>query len=350
MAAPSASSPWHVILVEDDQDLRETTKRRISALTLAGGNGFYCSAFGLFDEALRTVPGSRPDFLILDIFDGPPAPGNDTPGLEILDRVKATTFVPVILYSAAPDLITGARNPFVRIVEKGTTGFDGLVREITQFLDWRIPQLNRSVRSAFDDTLKGYLWGTVQENWEVFKPLLTQHDFARLVVHRLGEAFAGEAVEKVMAETYGATLPEFPTDTVHASSYYVLPAEGATPRLGEIRVRQAGGGAVELIVVIQPTCDMVVQSGNSEAYVEEVLCLRTVRTGSRTSRSLHQYYLPPFLTVPELWIEFRKPLLIPLRELRGMALVARIASPFCESMAAQFAAHIGRIGTPELRG
>ena len=182
----------------------------------ADGRSFVCQEYAGFEEAIEAVPSDRPDIMILDVFRGRPEPGAQRPGLEILAKVKATAFLPVAIYTAAPQLLEEERAPFVRLVSKGTTGFDDLEREIRLFMDWRIPQLNRALRETLDTTLREYLWGTVQARWETFKDLVSKPDFARLIVHRLAEQFVESASGGVVAGVYGPeNAMRGPPDTVH---------------------------------------------------------------------------------------------------------------------------------------
>jgi CheY-like chemotaxis protein len=352
MAPDRAMDPWNVIFVEDDESLQRTTKERIESLAPFEGIPFRCTTFESFEPALEAIPLARPDVLILDVFRGHPTPEADRPGLAILERVKHVAFVPVILYTAAEQLVSGERAPFVRVVGKSTTGFELLEREIRQFLAWKIPQLNRALRRTFDDTLRDYLWGTVQERWETFKDLVPRPDFGRLVVQRLSEEFADVAAAGVVSMVYGSEhAPSIPADTVHPSSYYVIPGSGPSPRFGEIRRRGSAADPGGYLVVLQPTCDMVIRPGDGRnppgpPNVERVLCASTVACGSHKDQ--HSFHLPHFLDLPSMDVEFQKLELLLVPDVAGLPQVGRLASPFAESLSARFAAFIGRVGVPDL--
>ncbi|MFI5417824.1 MAG: hypothetical protein ACHQ2Y_02850 [Candidatus Lutacidiplasmatales archaeon] len=344
--------PWRVVFVEDDPSLRATTKTRIEAMDPVEGRSFVCQTFERFDDAIAAVPLERPDVLVLDVFEGRPAPGSERPGLEVLAQVKATAFLPVVIYTAASQLLEEERAPFVRVVGKGATGFEDLAREIRLFLEWRIPQLNRALRETLDATLRDYLWDTVQNNWATFRDLVAKPDFGRLIVHRLAEHFVDAAAGGVVAEVYGeVNVAQRPPDTVHPASYYVIPPSGPSPRFGEIRVTDGARGADSFVVVLTPTCDMISRppSDNHPAEppnVDRALCAATVTCGSHNSQ--HRFHLPPFLELPAMDVEFQELRLLTYAELDRLSLVGCIASPFAESLSTRFSAWIGRVGVPAL--
>jgi len=82
MSTPQAERPLAILLVEDDQTLRE-----LLSLLFNGSPGFYCcGAFANAEAMLAELPGLFPDLLLLDIDLGPGLNGIET--MEQLHRER----------------------------------------------------------------------------------------------------------------------------------------------------------------------------------------------------------------------------------------------------------------------
>ncbi|MGP8078168.1 MAG: hypothetical protein ACLQD8_04350 [Thermoplasmata archaeon] len=348
--APAGDS-WRIAVVEDEEDIRGQICHWLGRMDPVEGKSFQPTPFPDFDGAWAGLMDWKFDIVILDIFrghGGVPA----SPGLDIMERIKRTAFVPLIVYTALPERVTGLRSPMVRVVGK-VSGLGALEGEVRQFLAWRLPQLARALRATFDDTLRDYMWRFVDAHWDRFESMVDKPDFGRLVVQRLSEAYTADGSRGVLGAAYGPVATTGPpADKVHPASVYVMPVPTGVLRLGDIRVRRAGESPPKYLVVLQPSCDTVRIAPDAEGQgardpnVDRVLCARAYPRPPH--KSDHDYPLPAFLAVPDLMVEFHDLEIAPIDDLLSLDCVARVASPFAEQLAAKFAAYIGRIGTPEI--
>lgn len=374
-----AALSWVVLLVEDDEDVRRQVGEYLSNEEISG-RPLSIQEIPDLDKALNVIAERKADLLILDVFRGEARPSGERVGVRILERIKESGFAPVILYTALPEGLEEHESAFVRLVSKDDGGLESLRHEIDELFELRIPQLHRAVISHLDRTLSTYMWSFVLGNWADFQPFVDKKEFVRLVLQRLALAFSREGVEKLVAEIFSTeeTLPEDP-ETVHPAECYVKPPIGTDPLLGDIRIRESED-ALEYLVVLWPSCDMVTTGGRTPK-TQAVLCAKAEllecapevvkwrENRTNTSRKAvgrllsnrrkaikekmvgsedRYHFLPGAWDIPNLVLDFQSLEYLDLNAIRNLRCLATLASPFAESLAARFWRYLGRIGTPDL--
>lgn len=368
-----AESPWNVLLVEDD----DTVRRQIHEYL--AGESFQSRQMNITDigditQALNLIRERKADLVILDVYRGTAHEGGEQVGIRVLDSIRQSGFVAVVLYTALPEGLEGQQSSFVRLVGKDAGGLERLKQEITDLFRLRIPQVHRAVVNHIDRALSSYMWDFVQGRWAEFAPIADKPEFLRLVVQRLAMTFAREGIDRMTVEVYGAVPPGGPpaADTVHPAEYYIKPPLGNDPSLGDIRLRRNAGGP-EHLVVLWPTCDMV-STGGRTPKTDFVLCAQTMhasnapevtdwianQTGTkqrqvermvknvRTESPDRYHFLPGVWDIPDLLVDFQRLMHVPLADILACECIATLASPFAESLAVRFQRYIGRVGTPDL--
>jgi CheY-like chemotaxis protein len=360
---------WNVLIVEDEEIIRHQVRDYLSGETFASQD-LNISEIASLDDAVNLIRERKADLVILDVYRGKAQQGGEQVGVQILERIRQTGFVPVVLYTALPEGLDGQRSKFVRLVGKDTGGLEKLKAEIEDLFLLRIPQVHRAIVNHIDETMCTYMWGFVQEHWTDFEPLINKPEFLRLLVQRLALTFARQGVDQMAQKVYGAPPPAQPgdEDTVHPAEYYVKPPVGQDPVLGDIRRREKDG-ATEYLVVLWPTCDMVA-TGTRQPKTDFVLCARAELVANRQEvrdwitadssnkkRVVEQlvkntrdrfHFLPGVWDLPHLLLDFQALEHVRLTDVRGYTCVATLASPFAESVSARFQKYVGRIGTPDL--
>jgi CheY-like chemotaxis protein len=364
---------WNVLLVEDDATVRTQLKEYLQGETFASRN-LQISDMPDLPEALGFIQERKADLVILDVYRGRATPGGEQTGVQILESIRRSGFVPVILYTALPEGLDGHRNVFVRLVGKDVGGLPKLKEEIADLFRLRIPQMNRAIVDHLDHALCSYMWGFVQEHWAEFGPILDKPEFLRLVLQRLAITFARQGIEEMTAAVYGTPPPTAATESedVHPAEYYIKPPIGKDPVLGDIRVKKEGGKTIHL-VVLWPSCDMVSVGGRTPK-TDCVLCARAslasetpevkewIKSASETKKKRVEglvkntrekspdryHFLPGVWDIPDLVIDFQALEHPTLATLRGLTCVATLASPFAEAVSVRFQRYIGRLGVPDL--
>lgn len=364
---------WNVLLVEDDETVRRQVKEFLEAETFAAQR-MNVTDIPELPAALNLIKERKADLVILDVYRGSAAPGGEQTGVRILESIKRSGFVPVVLYTALPEGLEGLKSSFVRLVGKEAGSLDRLKTEITDLFRLRIPQLHRAVVDHFDQALCSYMWGFVQDRWAEFSPIIEKPEFIRLVVQRLALTFARVGIDSITAAVYGGVAPSGAPnpDDVHPAEYYIKPSIGDDPLLGDVRVRGAGE-AQSYIVVLWPNCDMVSVGGRTPK-TDQILCAKCIPAiecpevslwladpsntkkkkveelikNNRDKTPDRYHFLPGVWDIPDLIVDFQALEHLCLQDVKGLRCLATLASPFAEALGIRFGRYIGRVGTPDL--
>lgn len=362
---------WRLLVVEDDPQMQKDLYEYFHGREIAGAP-INVNITADFQEVLRTIGFREADLIVLDVFEGPSLARAS--GLDVLRAVQEAGFVGVVLYTAHPEKVEDFRNVFVRLVGKDVGSLDALLRQIEDLFTRGVPQLHRALSQHLQVTLRDYMWGFVQENWEDLSAISGSPEFVRVVLNRLAATLSREGIDGVIGEIFGEGAKEgIVTDCVHPAEVYIMPPIDPTyARLGDVRIRLSKDGP-EYLIVVWPSCDLF-KSVTRRPKTDRVLCVaasrldntdeflkwRESKSGTargklaemmKNRRSLapdRYHYLPGLCNVPDLVVDFQKVETIDLDELCGMACPATIASPFAESIEARFLHYIGRLGTPDL--
>jgi len=366
--------PWNVLLIEDDPVARRQIKEYFATREFDGRKLLF-KEVDHWEEAFGLIREHKADLAILDIYRGEAARGGERVGERVLEDLKSTGFVPVVIHTNLPEGLEGLQNEFVRLVAK-TDGLQMLAEKIEALFQIRVPQMHRAILNHLDRALCEYMWGFVTREWSGLKEIADRPEFLRLLLHRLAFSFARSGVDQAVAEAFrgyeGAALDP---EKVHPAEFYIMPPVTLDPVLGDIRVRKTEGGT-EYLIVLWPSCDMVT-SGGRKPKSEIVLCARAnpladctevqefVKEPSKKKQDRlmsliannfdsswgsqeSTHFLPGFLTIPDLIVEFRKLELPTLEELKKLPCLAVLASPYAEQMSFRFDYFRGRIGVPDL--
>jgi hypothetical protein len=366
--------PWSVLLVEDDQNTVRQIREYFANRQFAGRN-IALAPITDWDHAFGLIRERKADLAILDIYRGDAAQGGERVGERVLDDFQRTGFIPVVIHTNLPEGREGRRNEFVRLIAK-TDGLGRLSAEVEALFATRIPQLNRAILNHLDRTLCDYMWNFVTKEWPRLKDIADRPEFLRLLLNRLSYSFARTEVEKALKEAFeNYDAPAVDPEKIHPAEFYVMPPLSHDPSLGDVRQRKNNDTA-EYFIVLWPTCDMV-SSGDRKPKVDRVLCARakllagfpeaqehaanpSARTrdhvmklmannrdrGRGSAESVH--FLPGFLGIPELVVDFRELEVLGLNDVRKLDCLAVIASPYAEQMNFRFDSYRGRIGVPDL--
>lgn len=368
-----SSNVWNVLLVEDEETIRRQILDYFSD-EFFGSRRLKISEIDDLSKALNLIRERKADLIILDVYRGKALLGGEQTGIRVLDSIKRSGFVPVVLYTALPEGLDAHRSTFVRLVGKEAGGLEKLKEEIADLFRLRIPQVHRAIVNHVDQTMCGYMWGFIQGHWADFEPLVDKPEFLRLIVQRLAMTFTREGIDRMTTEVYGTPAVAKPAgdDIVHAAEYYIKPPIGTDPALGDIRVRQNGGNS-EYFVVLWPTCDMI-STGSRMPKTDYVLCAQAflakeatevaewIASPSDTKRKKVErlvkntrgespdryHFLPGVWDIPDLVVDFQKLEHIILGNVKALSCLATLASPFAELLGSRFQKYISRIGTPDL--
>lgn len=367
-----APDAWNILVIEDDPTVRRQVLEFLKGAEYSNRPVDLKEVEDLA-QGLTLIHERKADLVILDVYKGKAEAGGEKTGIEVLESIRKSGFVPVILYTALPEELEDRKNAFTRLVGKEAGGLNRLKDEIDDLFRIRIPQLARAIISHLDKTLASYMWGFVLSNWDTFESIVDRPEFVRLVVQRLAHTFAREGIEAIVAEVYGTAPETLDPGKAHPAEFYVKPSLVAHLLLGDIRVRDTQEGK-EFLVVLWPSCDMVTSHGRS-AKTNCVLCARafpfakedevrewrespsTVKKKDAVKNTMQNrrkkspdrfHYLPGVWDIPHLIVDFQRLEYLDISVAEALPCLASLASPFSEALGSRFTRYLGRPGTPDL--
>lgn len=363
---------WQVVYVEDDATMLRQVKEYLDSEAFDFGP-VKVTGVSNFDDALVLLKERKVDVVILDIYRGDTTRA-DRAGLGVLQMWRKTGFAPVIVHTALAEEVSGQGGIFVRVVPKEADSLKRLSAEMKDLFATNIPQIHRAIIEHVDASLRLYMWGFVVDRWSDMKRLATGGDFVRLLLRRLGVELT-RGVAPLIGQLYpgtGVVDPE--PDKVHPVEYYIKPPVSDDPQLGDLR-RLVRGNVEVLHAIVWPSCDLVMRDGAQK--VEKALAARVrplaefseykkwvtqaspsksatnalldlMKNNRQGQQPERYYFLPAAWDMPASVVDLADLEHVALAELNAAPCDATIASPFAESMAAQFVRYLARLGTPDL--
>ena len=375
---------WRILIVDDESELGETLSDLLESYTLASDPRPIRTRFERsFDKAVDLLSSETFDILVLDIRgESGPTP-TDEAGIEVFDEIRRRRFIPIIFYTALPDVSADISNaPFIQTVSKiAEEPLADLKRAIDNVMSSGLPHLLQSVSSHLDDVERAFMADFVEQNW----PSLVDRpeDIAYLLSRRLAVSF--EEGAESLAQELGRAGRTTLGDVVHPTRYYVQPPH-SNYRMGDLlaapRLTEEGEGEREnsgeredtdgtLYVILTPSCDLVLRAGKIKAEMvvlsecrplksfrdylnwerapsENVGRLRRLLTSRPKGQEDRYFYLPAAWNVPDVVADLQRVASIRCDELESYRKIASLDSPFAEALSYQFNRYMGRVGTPDL--
>lgn len=415
---------WRILIVDDDATIAEQTAESLRMTAVStGGDLAEVDSETSFDRALELLRQRHFDLLVLDVRDqsrtGQPQVGPDATGTEVTDadlglrvfkQVRESRFVPIVFFTALPQLVRGediAGTPFVAVVSKNAEdGMGDLRASVRAVFDSTLPAIHRALLDHVDQIVREFMAEFVQRHWADLSSPSRKGDLAHLLLRRLALSL-GEGGE-VLSERLAGESVDLTPDSVHPMRYYIVPPVGSWttgdlitgPRIVPAAVPSptnpsppnqdsmtapaspaTSGTTSTWYVVLTPACDLVEAHLKAE-YVVLVECVPLIDTpecktfldsrpspgeepssqaksAERRLRRLMQndpegrpkdrnFYLPAAWAVPNLVVDFQRVVYVPYGELTQYERVATLDSPYAEAIVAKFGRYLGRLGTPDL--
>lgn len=348
-----------ILYVDDEKGILEDTKMILEDKEI-DGQSIKIIVEPDFDTAISKLDSDDFDLIIVDVYRGPANPDNsDKAGIEVLDKVKATRFVPVIFYTGLVSQVEHLASEVVRIVSKGE-GTEKLKAEIGDLLKSGLLDFRRKILDYAEKTIRFFFWDFVSNDWDKLKGRIESDDLILLLVRRLSLQLSKE------------NLPQLPLDLKYDGSmvkpleFYVFPPI--------IEDRFEAGDILERdgkdYVVLTPTCDLVPRH-NGNTKVKYILLVEATPLKNReeykeysdskskgkkeellklmNNKKSSLFFLPSFPLMEDQILDFQN---LSTERIEDVAQnyhkIAKLDSPFAEAMLSTFINHYDRIGIPIL--
>jgi len=242
--ASSKQRHLRVLIIEDEESQAETLKRTICEI-VTGASVTWEPDFGHAVDGLRD---GRPDVVVLDLTDSDPTSGR-VAGRPVWDDVWEHHFVPVVIYTAFPDvaveLNVPSNHPYVSVVQKGGKDSDVTVAQ----------QIGRFVPSI----------GAIADVWEelhavvgaTLKAVTSVTAFTNQEGSPIPELLVRASRRRVAAAMDLETMAS--GEPLLAWEQYIVPPLGRDLLLGDVlRERESScDDPAAHRIVLTPSCDLV---------------------------------------------------------------------------------------------
>lgn len=312
-----------------------------------------------FDIGIDKIKNNDYDVIILDLCKGVPSEdNNDRPGLEALEEIRRNTFSPVIFFSGIAHTLTEISSPIVSVVNKAA-GIEELEKELAQVINSKLGILKKNIYSHVKDSLKVFFWEAVHEKKEVFGNVSEETSLGYLMLRRLSNSLSKNNIKSLIGDD------NIDLHKAHPMEFYIYPINSAEYEVGEILEDNK-----DFFVILTPSCDFV-KTGKRGRRVGNVLLVKAIplvetseydkfsKNQSKYEQSLanlvasrkgdQYFFLPktPFLK-QHLVIDFQNKIMVTYKDLENFKRVAKLDSPFSESMVASFIRFYNRVGHPDI--
>lgn len=367
--------PWRILVVDDEEPIAGMTAE---LLNNQSGVNIRATCTRHFEESLLIIAEGKVDILVLDVRNQSvsaamaPTDGDMNPGLDIFSEIRSQRFLPIIFYTALPELVQSLSNPpFVQTVPKiDNDDVTELRSAVSMIIDSGLLDIIRVLDRHVKIVTRDFMGGFVEENWAAFEG--HEADLAHLLLRRLSVSLeeGAESFAYELGYPLGSGYGE--GDLVYATRYYIVPPIEAY-RMGDIvrGLRNIYGAVDTLHIILTPSCDLVQGRVKADNVVlaecvpiqdfqeyqnwmrEDTRATRTklsklLRSRPDRGQEDRYHYLPAAWQIPNLIVDLQRIVHISYDMLEECTKVASLDSPFSEALSNRFTRYMGRVGTPDL--
>jgi CheY-like chemotaxis protein len=348
-----------ILFVDDDPKLRTDLVKIFNGHAI-GKHTLVASEVDDFDKSVQVIIDNDYDIIVLDLYKGEPKEGGEKSGLGVLKRIQSNLFSPVIFFSGLTKDLAGLESEVVGVVNKGHEGVDKLKAEIERMVNSNIALIKIKLYQHVKEALRKYFWDTVHEDKKVFEPIKNDISLGYLLLRRIANSLSKENIKSLLGDD------KINSNKAHPMEFYIYPLGGGEYEAGEILKKDG-----RYYVILTPTCDFVEDQQTKRARRAVWVLLAVAKPLTETDyyldykknpeknkerlakvvesrRSDQLFFLPGTPFMENLLLDFQVKEVIPYTELANYTRVAKLDSPFAESMVSSFIRFYNRIGSPDI--
>ncbi|MGC2456700.1 MAG: hypothetical protein WA435_01735 [Gallionellaceae bacterium] len=226
----------------------------------------------------------------------------------------------------------------------------------------------KTLHDELDKAAGGYLWDFLEKEWKDLSSNTSKEQLERIIRRR-----AALAISDLMpgSEKY-VTVPNR-----YGLEYYIYPSlEHDYYSLGDIIKNKSDESDIR--VILTPHCHLILQDGAQAPKADYVLTVKTVSASSVLGKTKidnvkakgvadqdkqlkswanspanterkpagRHWYLPKFLKIPHLYVDFLQVVSIEYGELNNFERIATLAPPYAEALQTCFSGFYASVGIP----
>lgn len=347
-----------ILYVDDDIENFTDLKDLLEGKTI---NGCTISIDNELDFEQAVVRSKNYHLIILDLFKGNAMAGGTDKGSNVFNDICSSIFVPIIFYSANPASVVQLRSQVVGVANK-LDDISSLLSEIERLTKHNLPLLKEGVHDFIETEFKKYFWDTIHQKKAMFKPESNDFSLGYMLLRNMADTLSRDNIRQILGDS---TIKE---DKVHPMEFYIYPTDTTKEfQTGEILQHKDSNS---VYVVLTPSCDFIVRNDNTRK-VDYVLLLKTclltdtidykkyqqnkskyfgnLRDLINSGRSDRYFFLPGTPFIENRVIDFQNKEIVTYEQLvTNFERIAKLDSPYAQSMAATYSRYYNRIGFPDI--
>lgn len=352
------SKELKLLYIEDDKENRDDLIALLQNDTLCNFK-VNIEAVDTFDNAIEKINSKLYHIIILDIYEGNPN-GGEQLGLQILEQIQSKCFIPVIFYSGNTKDVQDLKSQIVGVVRKGDEGVDGLKREIERLIKFNLPFIKENIHTCLEEELKNYFWEIIHKQRDKFRPEINDFSLGYLMLRKFSSSLSRDKISEILGDD------SLNKENVHPMQFYIYPENSGEYECGEILQKDQ-----EVFVILTPSCDFI-SGENRSRKVGDVLLAKTKLLSETKEYEKYQskkdgrdekgnlirliesrkgdryFFLPQTPFIENRIIDFQSKEMVKYDDLANYTRVAKLDSPYAESMVSSFIRYYNRIGYPDI--
>ena len=348
-----------LLYIEDDRENRESLVKLLNDDILDNCK-VNIEAVETFDHAIEKISSTLYHIIILDIYKGAPNNGGEQAGLQILEQIQSKCFIPVIFYSGNTKDVQDLKSQIVGVVTKGGEGFEGLKREIQRLIKFNLTFIKEKIHACLEKELKNYFWEIIHKQRDKFKAEKNDFSLGYLMLRKFGSSLSRDKISGILGDD------SLNKEKVHPMQFYIYPAISGEYECGEILQKDQ-----EVFVILTPSCDFI-KRNNRSRKVGDVLLAKTTLLSNTDEYKGYQskkddnnkkenlirliesrkgdryFFLPQTPFIENRIVDFQSKEMVKYGDLATYTRVAKLDSPYAESMISSFIRYYNRIGYPDI--
>ena len=360
-----------ILYIEDDEENLNGLVNILNDEKIENKFTIHINGCRSFEEALSKIQQNSYHIVILDIYEGNPRDEGETKGLKVLKQIQDYCFLPIIFYSGNTRYVKDYRSQIVGVASKGDGGIEELKKEIHRLVKYNIPFIKENIHNYIEKELKTFFWNIIHNQRDKFSPEKNDFSLGYLMLRNFGKSLSQEKISEILGDN------SLTKDKVNPMSFYLYPIDKKLEyENGEILEK-----GNDVYVILTPSCDFV-DRGDNKRRVEKVLLAKTellkkytefinfispykedgtlkkagekhgeeekLRRLIESRKGDRYFFLPQTPFIENRVIDFQNKEMTGYECLKDFTRLAKLDSPFAESMTASFIRYYNRIGAPDI--
>ena len=342
-----------ILAIDDNQAHTEQLVDLLDGKTISGCN-VSVEAINNFSDGMAALADKDYDIVILDVYEGEPSDENDNlHGKRVLEQIKQTVPIAVVLYTALPAHVEDLKSDIVRVVSK----IDGDINaEIESLITGGVPLIKQKLISHVHKELTKYYWEFAEKHPELIATASTDHLFEYLIARRLALTLDKQGTQQI----FGDGIRD---DKVHPLSMYIFPPIEERHEMGDILKKDDDG---TYWVILTPSCDfaqnkadyillasatdLILHKDYTKYVSDKPRYADNLKRLIKSTRNERYYFLPKIemIGMPDLVIDLQALSTFPTSNFSGYSNIAKLDDPYAQDLLSMFTRSQNRPGSPDI--